>query len=474
MLMTITSLAAQPWILTTTPPPPAAPRAAQVPQPSEKTLKNGLRVIVVQKRNVPLVSARLLVKAGGETDPAKLAGLADLTASLLTKGTATRSAEQIAQQVDALGATLESGAGWDTSFVSVNVLSSKVPKAISYLADVARNPTFKQDEIDRLREQSVDSLSVAMRQPRALAGFVATRVLYGEGPYGHALSGTPESLQQIKRDDVAAFHKTWYRPDNAILVIGGDIDAARGFALAEESFGTWKATGTAPTAVKSAASPAKRRIVVVDLPDAGQAAVVVTRPGISRLDPAYSVASVTNSILGGGYSSRLNQEIRIKRGLSYGANSAFDLRRDAGPFSATTQTKNESAAEVASIMVSELDRLATSAVPADELTPRKAALIGNFGRALETSNGLVMRIGGLALYGIPLSDINKYISGVEAVGAPDVQSFSASHLGGAQSSVIIAGDAKKFMDDLKKRFASDTIEVIPVKELDLNSPTLRK
>src|SRR5205085_6440022 len=171
-----------------------------------------------------------------------------------------------------------------------------------------------------------------------------------------------------------------------------------------------------------------------------------------RLDPAYSVAQVANSVFGGGYSSRLNQEIRIKRGLSYGANSQFDLRRDAGPFTSTTQTKNESAAEVASIILSELDRLGSSAVDAAELTPRKAALIGNFGRALETSGGLVTRIGSLALYGIPLSEINKYISGVEAVGAPDVQSFASSRLGSAQADVIIAGDAKKFLDDLKKRF----------------------
>lgn len=472
MLMTISTLVAQDAI-ETTPPAPAAPRAAQVPQPSEKTLANGLRVIVVQKRNVPLVAARLIIKAGGEADPRDHAGLADMTASLLTKGTKTRSAEEIAQQVEALGANIESGAGWDSSFVNVNVLTSRLPKAMTYMADVVRNPTFKQDEIDRLREQALGALSVAMRQPRALAGYVATRVLYGEGPYGHSLNGTPESLKRITRDDVSSFHRNWYRPDNAILILGGDIDAKRGFALAEEAFGTWKATGDAPVAVKAEVPAPKRRIVVVDVPDAGQAAVVVTRPGISRLDTAYAVASVTNAVFGGGYSARLNQEIRIKRGLSYGASSQFDMRRDAGPFTSVTQTKNESAAEVASIILTELDRLGTSAVETAELTPRKASLIGNFGRSLETSSGLVARIGALALYGIPLSEINKYISGVEAVSAADIQSFATSRLGGTQASVVIAGDAKKFMDDLKKRFGND-VEVIAVKDLDLNSPTLKK
>jgi zinc protease len=211
--------------------------------------------------------------------------------------------------------------------------------------------------------------------------------------------------------------------------------------------------------------------VVIDMPDAGQAAVVVTRPGLRRVDPAYSVALVTNSILGGGYSARLNEEIRIKRGLSYGAGSAFDLRREIGPFTARAQTKNESAAEVAALMLEEMGRLGKEPVADDELGPRKAALIGNFGRSLETSTGLASRIAGLALYGLSLEEINRYISGVQAVGAPEVQKFAGMQFGG-DSSVVIVGDAKKFVDTLRKRFPN--AEVIPFSELDLNSPTLRK
>jgi zinc protease len=472
MLMTITAAGAQ-EAPETTPPAPSAPRQAQLPTPQETTLKNGLRVIVVQKRNVPLVTARVLLRTGGEADPDNLAGLADLTASLLTKGTKTRTAEQIAQQVEALGATLESGAQWDASFVNLNVMASKLPRAIAYAADVVRNPTFKQDELARLREQTLGSLSVAMRQPRALGNFVVSRVLFGSGPYGHALSGTPESLQRITRDDVVAFHKRYYRPDNAILVLGGDIDPKTGFAIAEEAFGSWKAADVPPAATsQNSVVDAKPRVVVVDLPGAGQAAVFVARRGLSRLDPAYSVGQVSNAIIGGGYSSRLNQEIRVKRGLSYGAGSSFDLRREQGPFVASTQTKNESAAEVAGIIVDEMNRLATTAATADELTPRKASLIGNFGRSLETSAGLVSRIGTLAVYGLPLSDINKYISGVQGVTAADIQQFSGAHLGGSDANVVIVGDASKFLDALKKRFPN--VEVVPVKELDVNSATLRK
>lgn len=213
-------------------------------------------------------------------------------------------------------------------------------------------------------------------------------------------------------------------------------------------------------------------VVVVDMPTAGQAAVVVGRPGLRRADPAYHTSLVTNSILGGGFSARLNEEIRIKRGLSYGANSAFDLRRDVGPFTASAQTKNESAGEVAGLVVDKMNKLATVPVADDELGPRKAVLIGGFGRQLETNAGIVGRIGTLALYGLSLDEINRYISGVQGVTASDVQKFAAAHLAGNDASVIIVGDAKKFLPVLQQRFKN--VEVIPIDDLDVNSATLRK
>jgi len=457
----------------TTPPPPAAPRQLQIPKPAEKTLANGLRVIVIQKKGVPLVAARLLIKNGGEADPTNLPGLADFTASLLTKGTTTKSAEEIARGIEALGATLDTGAAWDESSADVSVMSSKLPQALGFLADVVRHPTFKQEEIDRLRQQNVDALSVAMKQPGRLASFVMTHAIFGATPYGHYLGGTPESIKRIKRDDVIAFHRNYYRPDNAILVLGGDIAPAQAFAAAQELFGGWKAlAGSHPAPLALTKEFPSPHVIVVDMPSAGQAAVVAGRPGLRRADPAYHLSLVTNSILGGGYSSRLNEEIRIKRGLSYGAGSSFDLRRDVGPFTATVQTKNESAGEVAGLVVDELNKLGTTPVADDELGPRKAVLIGGFGRQLETNSGLVGRIGTLALYGLSLDEINRYISGVQAITAADIQKFAAAHLGGNDASIVIVGDAKKFLPKLQERFKN--VEVIPIDELDVNSATLRK
>ncbi len=458
-----------------TPPSPAPPRPVNVPQPSEKTLANGLRVIVVQKNGLPLVAVRLMIKTGGETDPADRAGLADMTASLLTKGTTTKSAEEIAHDVEALGATIESGASWDNSFVALSALSSNHREAMKYVADVVLHPTFKDDEIERLGEQNIDALQVALRQPRSLAGFVAARAIFGAAPYGHNLGGTPQSLKAISRPDVVGFHKTWYRPDNAVLVVAGDIAPADMFSLAEKLFGSWKAAGTMPETPAETAAPEKPkepRVIVVDLPDSGQAAVTVTLRGIRRVDPEYYPALVANAVLGAGYSSRLNQEIRIKRGLSYGAGSAFEFRRMAGPFTASTQTKNESAAEVASITLDEMRKMMTAAVENSELTPRRAVLIGNFGRALETTSGLVGRIAQLALYGLSLTEINNYVRNVEAVTPAEVQAFAAKHLEPSGAAVVIVGEAKKFLDPLKQKFAN--VEVIPIDQLDLDSPALRK
>lgn len=441
----------------TTPPPPAPPRQLHMPAPVESTLPNGLRVVVVEKHDVPLVAARLLVKSGSEADPADLPGLADMTATLLTKGTKTRNAEQIAREVEALGATLESGAGWDNSFVAVSVMSSKLPKAMGYMADVVLNPTFPNEELERERQQELDNIRVALKEPRSLAQRMAALVVFGDTPYGHA-GATIESATKMKRDDLVQFHHLNYLAQDAILVLAGDITPAAAFKLAEEHFGSWKPMLVNTITVPSPAPPPKPRVVVVDLPEAGQAVVYVTRMGLARTDPQYALAQVTNSVLGGGYSSRLNLEIRVKRGLTYGAGSWFDFRAQPGPFTAGVQTKNESAAEVAHLVVEEMKRLSSTPVPAEELTPRKATLIGSFARELETNAGLARSVGELALYGIKLDEMSHYIPSVEAVTSAQVEAFAKERLGGA-SSIVIVGDAKKFIEPLKKEFPD--VEIVP-------------
>lgn len=456
-----------------TPPPPAQPRSVQFPKPVEKTLPNGLRVIVIDRPGTPLVTAQLLIKNGGEVDPPELAGLGNMVADLITKGTEKRTAEEIAEAIEALGGSLYSSARWDSTRVGVDVMSSKTAAAVDILADVVRHPTFKDEEIERLRQQTLDDLTVELGEPGSIARYVAARIVFGDAPYGHPLAGTPETIPIIKRDDFVKYHGRWYRPDNAILVLGGDIRAAAAFALAQKYFGDWKKPAeplpTLPGSKPVAST--EPRVIVIDKPDAGQAAVLVARAGIERSDPDFFGGIVANSMLS-GYSGRLNQEIRIKRGLSYGASSQLDSRRNVGPFVASAQTKNQSAAEVAELLLGEVSRLATAPVPDVELNPRKAVVVGNFARNLETNAGLVAQVASLAIYGIRFDEINRYIGNVQAINASDVQKFAGAHLDAKTTNIVVVGNAKEFLPELKKKYAQ--VEVIPMAELDLNTALLRK
>lgn len=458
------------------PPKASLPRAISFPKPVEKTLTNGLRVITIERGSVPLVSAVLLVRSGGEVDPPALAGRANITATLLTDGgTKTRSAPELAAQIDALGAEMEASAGWDASTVRMSVMSSKFDQAMEIFSDVVRNPSFKEEEVDRIKRKTIDNLTVALSQPGTLASYVAARVLFGDAPYGHGLGGTPESISQIKRDDLVQMHTAYYRPENAVLVIGGGLKSEQAIKVAEQYFSDWtnpSAPGSANKIEKARASEYKSRVVVIDKPDSGQAAVLVTQTGIKRTDADYFRGIVMNSVLGGGYSARLNQEIRIKRGLSYGAGSQLDSRRMTGRFIASAQTKNESGAEVANLMLTELKKLAEVPTSEMELEPRKAVITGNFARNLETGRGFVAQIANLALYDLNLAEIGNYISHVDAIEAGDVQQFMKMHLAPTQASIVIVGNAKMFIDNLRKSFPQ--VEVISVDKLDLNQATLLK
>jgi zinc protease len=452
-----------------TPPAPGPPRPVRIPKPQETTLANGLRVIVVEGNDMPLVSARVVIRSGAEVDPTGASGLADMTAELLTKGTTSRSAPEIAQAMESLGGELESGATWDSSNIDVSVLSSKFEEALGIVADIVRRPTFRAEEVERLRQQFQDNIQIELRDPASVAGYVAARTIFGGRPYGHPLSGTPESIEKIRRKDVVELHRQYYRPDNALLVVGGDIRAQAAFRLARHLFGDWerKTPGGSGDPGPSEGGPKSRPgVVVIDMADAGQAAVVVARRSIRRSDPGYFAGLVANSVLGGGYSARLNQEIRIRRGLSYGAGSSLEARREVGPFTAATQTKNESAADVASLILAEVQRLVTEPVSREELTPRKAVLIGNFARSLETTSGLVSRVASLALYDMPLDSINSYIESVQAVTPADVQQFASSELNPSDASVVIVGNADLFVGELRKKFKE--VKITPLSKLDLN------
>lgn len=452
------------------PPTAGTPVDARIPPASQRTLANGLRVIVAPNRALPLISADLRVASGGSADPADRAGLASMTGDLLTRGTTTRSATEIARQIESLGASISSGAGVDSSQVSLMTRSDRAADAFTVFADVTRNPAFAQEELERAQQEALDGLQVALSQPGSIASFAMTRAIYGEAPYGAIAS--PRSIGAITRDDMGAYHRTFWRPDNAVLVITGDVSAEEGFALAETHFGGWAQPATALPARPDASAYARApRTIVVDLPQTGQAAVLMGLRGVARTDADYFPLLVANNVLGGGYSARLNNEIRIRRGLSYGAGSSLQARMAPGPIVASAQTRNDAAVQVYELMRAEIDRLGDQATPEAELTARKAVLIGSFGRSVETTSGLAGQISTLALYGLPPERLGTYVADVTSVTPAQAQAAAQRYFDPAAADVVVVGDSQHFYSGLRR--VRPNAERIPASELNLDDESLR-
>jgi zinc protease len=456
----------------TQPPAPGPAPRLQLPTPSTLTLANGLQVISARRAGLPLVTAQLVLRSGGEMDPPQLAGLADLTANLLTKGAAGKTAPQIASAAEALGGSLNAAAGWDESAVDITVTTPMLPQALSLLASVVRQPDFTAPELQRAQTQAVDDLQLLLSRPTALAALAMDRSVFGAGAYGHSRTGTPASIARITRADVQRLHATLYRPDNAILILTGDITPAQAQQLAQASFGDWSRPATplpvAPAGIAASSLPA---MLLIDQHGAGQAGVIAAHVAPPRRAADYYVGAVANAVLGGSYSARLNEEIRIKRGLSYGANSHLQPRRTSGLWVAAAQTKNPSAAQVVELLLGEFKRLGSTRVAAPELASRKATMIGSYGRSLETTNGLATQIARLAVYDIRLDEIGRYIQRVQAVTPAEIEKYAHAHLAVKNSKVVVVGDVAQFGDAVRK--AHPQAQVLQSGALDLDSPGLR-
>jgi zinc protease len=445
-----------------------------VPQPVTARLANGLTVITVPRTNLPLVSASLISLGGSTADPQGKAGLNQLAANLLTKGTATRSAEQIAAAVEALGGQLGASAGNEGMDLSLTVRSANLAPALGIMADVAANAAFAPEEVERARGQAIDEATLALQNPGALSRIAAARAVFGSGAYGSPAGGTPDSLKAIARPDVVAAAGQSLRPDKSVLVLSGDISPAQAQQLAQQAFGSWRAAAPLAASAERPASgeaPLKGKVIVIDMPGSSQAAVAVARETVPRADPRYYQAMIANAVLGGGYSARLNREIRIKRGLSYGANSGLSAGRRAGAVVAAVQTKNASAPEVLGIILDEMKRLGAEPIPAAEMGTRQAFITGGFGRQLETVEGLGDIVAGYVQNGVDPAEIGRYMTSVRAVTPDQAGAAARALLAPAGTTTVIVGDAKLFADDLRKRFGEVT--VIPLPQLSLDKPGLR-
>lgn len=455
-----------------TPPGPGPAKEIHFPAFQEKTLANGLRIVVIEEHKDPLVSLRLVVKSGRTYEPAGKSGLAEATASLLTKGTAKRSAQQIAEAADFVGANLNSSAGLESGFATASVTSDQLDLGFDLLADVVLHPTFPQDEVDRWRRQTLSSLQIQQKSAPYLASRAVERMIFGDHPYGRPATGTPESVRGLTRDDFAAYHKSHYLPNGAFLAVVGDVKPADAFARAEKAFGGW-AKG-AELALPQATPPRyeRNRIVVIDKPDAVQTEIRLAQTAIPYRDPDLFVAEVYSSVTGGSPSARLYEEIRKKRGLSYGAQSIFVEPTQPGFFMASTFTKTETSAEALKVALDVLRDLQKEPVPAAELEPAKTYITGAFPLEIETADGIADKVLEAMKFGYGREFLESYNQKISAVTAADVQRFARERIHPERMSIVLAGNASAFLESLKKTFPD--VDVIPVADLDLTRNDLRK
>lgn len=465
------SVAAQQAPARKTPPPPKPAREIHFPAFEEKTLGNGLRVVVIEQHETPSLSLQLLVPAGKVHTPPGKAGLADATAALIREGTATRSSQQIAQTIDSVGGELNTVATLESGFATVRATSDQLDLGLDLLSDVVLRPSFPAEELERWRSQTLSGLQIQQADPNYIADAAFERLVTAGHPYGLPAAGTPESVKGLTRDDLVAFHKRQYVPNGSILAIVGDVKASDAFARAERSFGGWP-KGETPGIPQVKQAEAKRQIVIVDKPDAVQTQIRVGEVGLAYRDPDHFAAEIYDAVVGSSSNSRLYEEVRRKRGLSYGANSEFRLPSEPGWFVASTFTKTESTAEALGLVLEVLEGMGRTPVPAAELEARKTYLTGAFPLEIETPDGIAAKVLEAMKFGYGREYLESYRDKLGAVTADQLEGFAARRLHPDRMLIVLVGNAKTFAADVEKRFGKP--EVIPAAELDLLQPGLRK
>lgn len=453
--------------------PPAAPppQPFALPQPAVRTLPNGLKVLVIERRSLPLVTLRLVVKSGAEADPTERAGLAQLVASLLDQGTARRSAREIAEAIDFVGGTIQTGAEWDHSNASLTVLTDHARLAFDLLSDIVTRPTFPPEEVERRRRQTLSALEVLGQDPSYVADHAFHRLVFDGTPYGHPENGTTETVERISRSDLVDFHARHYSPANSILAVVGDLAPDDAVRLAEEFFGAWQAgQGSAPQ-VKAPLPAAARRVVIIDKPDAVQTEIRIGSLGIPRSSPDYFALTVANQVLGGPATNRLFKALRSQQGLTYSAASDLACHRSLGSWVAKTFTRTPATMPTVRLVLEQLDRLRDRSVRPSELATAQSYLVGNMALEFETSDSLSAHMLELMIHGLPLDFWQEYPKQIQGLEAEAVLAATRRFLDPDRTIVVMVGDARAFGSEAKKLGA---IQVIPLGNLDLASSTLER
>ena len=432
--------------------PAPAPKEAPVVDAARlhrTTLANGAEVIVLEDRRLPAFSLGVVLRRGAGIETREEAGVAAFTAELMERGAGDRTALELAGVVDALGAELSVGASWDAMDAGVSGLSRDFDTLWDVWEDVILRPRFDADEAERVRSETLASLTQAADDPRTLVGWKFVETLYPTHRYGLPSGGTPTSVAALDGDAARAFYERVAVPDNAIFYAAGDVDPAALIARLEQSFAGWQGP-PAPAPGAPPPLPPKRRVVIVDRPELGQAQITVGHEGIARANPERLPVQLMNTVLGnGGFSARLMGRIRAVEGLTYGIYSQFDKRREPGPFRVWTFTRVPEVGRLLTSLFEELERIRTQPPDPEELANAKNLRIGRFALSLEDSGAVLGSLVEIDLYGLPRDTLDTYRQRVRALTTEQTAAAALEFIHPERASIVVVGPAEELRPQLE-------------------------
>jgi zinc protease len=431
------------------PPQPKPAKKISFPRYVTADLTNGLRVLIIEHHEPPIVSLRFLVKSGSAQD-GDLPGLASLTGELLTKGTTTRSALQVAEAIDYVGGQLASGSDWDATYVSATVLTKHLDVGFSLLADVVLDPIFSEEEIERERQQRLTTLIRRKDDAGYLAEAELNSAIFDGHQYGKPQIGTERSVKALTRADFVEFHNTYFIPGNTILAVVGDISPGEVMGRIQKLFGGWQRQPELADSIRQAKDLEKVSVRVVDKPAAVQSAIRIGHVGIARKSDDFIPIVVLNTLLGGYFNSRININLREGKGYTYGAQTTFDVRKLRGPFVASADVRNAVTDSAISESLYELQRIREEPVTPEELAMVKEFLIGSFPLQIETPNQIASKVIDLELYDLPRDFYDTFNDHVEMVTAQDLLHVAQKYLHPDQVAIVVSGDSKEIAPKLQK------------------------
>lgn len=432
----------------TTVPIPGPPRPYRFPEVTRATLSNGLRVLVAETHNAPLASVRTLIRSGADHDERTLAGLASVTADLLDEGAGERDAIRLAEDIGTLGASVGAGADWDASYISLDVLSRNFGPAFEIFNDVNGRPQLPAASLERIRGERLAELIQQRDEPASIAAKRFSHLIYGRGAYGNTIVGNPESVAKISIEDVRGYYQTHYAPNNASLVISGDIETAKVLADAERLFGSWKRTDVPERPQVTPQQFESNRIYLIDRPTAVQSEIRIGHIGVPRSCEDYFALSVMNALLGGLFNSRINLNLREVHGYTYGARSMFAFRRQSGPFVVSAPVRNEVTSESVNEVLGELRRIRVGHVETRELDDTKNYLMGVFPATVQSASDIAGRLLDMELYDLPHDYFDRYRENIGAIGKEDIERVAKKYIDPDRAIIVVVGNATQIREPL--------------------------